>query len=148
MSHPVDFIFPGGRPCALHRAVVFNSWLLWRDALPEDPCTWDRLQRRQVHAIGKLAQQLRVLRREARPGWRVLQWWDPRHEAWASGRRLLLDVGPPWRDSPHGINYHLGCHTITEIQRRLLRNTDLACALRSDRVLEILLPQTRVRRLG
>ena len=139
MSHPVDFIFPGGRPCALHRAVVFNSWLLWRDALPEDPCTWDRLQRRQVHAIGKLAQQLRVLRREARPGWRVLQWWDPRHEAWASGRRLLLDVGSP-RACQRGA-------TQQEIHNHLRWTEHLACACRSDRVLEVLLLRSGLRRL-
>jgi hypothetical protein len=136
---PITFTFPGGRGCALHRAVVYNSWLLWRDALPEDPHTWQSLARPQVHAIGKLAQQLQSLRREARPGWRVLQWWDPRHEAWSSGRRLMLDVGVV---GPH--RYGL---TQQEIYNRLRWSEHLSCAYRSDRVLEILLLRSGLRRL-
>jgi hypothetical protein len=139
VTHPIAFTFPGGRGCALHRAVVYNSWLLWRDALPEDPYTWQSLRRPQVHAIGKLAQQLQTLRREARPGWRVLQWWDPRHEAWSGGRRLMLDVGVT---GPH----RRGA-TIQEVHHHLRRLEHLSCAIRSDRVLEILLLRSGLRRL-
>jgi hypothetical protein len=140
VTHPIAFSFPGGRGCALHRAVVYSSWLLWRDALPEDPYTWDSLRRPQVHAIGKLAQQLQTLRREARPGWRVLQWWDPRHQAWTSGRRLMLDVGTP-------ASYHRGA-SVQEVHDRLRQIEHLSCAVRSDRVLEVLLLRSGLRRLG
>jgi hypothetical protein len=107
---PDYFRFPSGRLCRLHRAICYDSWLMWRHALPEDQVSWALLRQPQVHAIGRLARLLHPLSRaiaRKNPGtfkyFRVMQWWDPHHPDWSSGRRILLHTH--WMDASEALTY-------------------------------------------
>lgn len=92
-----EFQFPAGGYCPLDRAIVYNSDLTWRQALPRHAALWGSLQTHQVVGIARLARALRELELTTRNAsswrqrpWQVMQWWDPLLGDWSSGRRAIL----------------------------------------------------------
>lgn len=90
------FRLPGGRLCSPQRAIVFNSWLTWKDALSSQ--IRRPLSRDQAMAIGKLARILTNTHKaafHARPRqspFKVYRWWNPDDPSWSHGRRCLIGV--------------------------------------------------------
>lgn len=126
-----SFLFPTGRHCPLDRAIVFNSNLTWRHALPAEASRHGALRLEQVDGIARVARALRDLERSLAPTkrwgppcWRVLQWWEPTLADWRSGRRALI---APRR------------HTPAEAME-LLARSPLRSALRG-RSIEVLIPR-------
>lgn len=99
---PESFLTPGGEVYSTFRAVSFDNWLLWRDALPDNPTLWTRLERPQFEAIQELGRRINVMH-QAMPDYRRLsdtpftvgRWWDPLddEEDWHTGGRCLLRIG-------------------------------------------------------
>lgn len=140
MSAPYDsFRFPTGRHCPLDRAIVFDSSLTWRQALPRSVhhlCVV--LHTEQVKGIARLARELRDLELSLAPArrwgpacWHVHQWWEPTLENWRSGRRALIT---PRR------------HTPGEAMK-LLAHSRLRAALRGGSI-EVLVPRQLSRQSG
>lgn len=94
------FQFPGGRWCDLQRAIVFDSWLTWRHALPGRRTERLQLESEQVRNIATLARLITVahgklsrLRPKDSP-FRVQRWWDPHDSKWSHGRRCIIEITP------------------------------------------------------
>jgi hypothetical protein len=93
-----EFQAADGQWYSAMRAVSFNSWLQWRDALPAEPAQRRRLTPAIQEAISSLGrhidelhQRLGEYRRLGASPFRVGRWWDPDGEPpWDSGRRILL----------------------------------------------------------
>lgn len=93
-----QLLLPGGRTLPLNRAIVFNSWFTWAQALPASPSLRSSLQLDQVGSIARLARQVHnaavragVSNKGLNP-FTVIRWWDPTDPAWAHGRRVLLSL--------------------------------------------------------
>lgn len=93
-----EFQASDGTWYSVFRAVSFDNWLLWRDALPPTD-SWHRPLTPAVEvAIAELGrrihehhQRLIEYRRLDDSPFRVGRWWDPEgEEPWCSGRRVLL----------------------------------------------------------
>jgi len=96
-----EFLAPDGQWYSVFRAVVFDSWLLWRDALPAEQdlrqqLTWDPYQEimqlgRQLHLFHQTMPTYRGL--TVSP-FHVTRWWDPSDsdEQWNSGRSCLFHM--------------------------------------------------------
>jgi len=130
---PHSFRFPTGRHCPLDRAIVFNSSLTWRQALPKALHHHPSLvlRREQVEGIARLARALKNLeptkprsRHWGPAWWHVFQWWDPAFKDWNSGRRALI--------TPR-------CHTPQEAIQ-LLEASPLRAVLRGGAI-EVLIPR-------
>ena len=75
---------PSGELVLVTRALVKDSWLLWKDALPDEEHLWDELTDDAVTSITALAKSLHVMHR-AMKGYKrcdespftVSRWWDP-----------------------------------------------------------------------
>ncbi len=78
------FSMPSGRPLLTLRAIVFDGWLLWKDALPMDVELWPLLDQPVVDRITALAKALHAVFDDT-PASRLLddspynvaRWWDP-----------------------------------------------------------------------
>lgn len=94
-----EFQAPDGAWLSIFRAIVFDSWLIWRDALPTEPELRQRLDHDTFDCITSLAKQLHLFH-QSLPCYRgltvspfhVTRWWDPddSDEAWTSGRSVLF----------------------------------------------------------
>lgn len=96
-----EFLAPDGQWYSVFRAVVFDSWLLWKDALPSEQdlrqqLTWDAYQEimqlgRQLHLFHQTMPTYRGL--TVSP-FHVTRWWDPSDsdEQWNSGRSCLFHM--------------------------------------------------------
>jgi len=75
---------PSGSSVLVTRSLVKDSWLLWKDALPDEEHLWRELTARAVHNITVLAKSLHGMHRvmksykmcEESP-FTVSRWWDP-----------------------------------------------------------------------
>lgn len=93
-----EFQTPGGVWYSAFRAITYDNWLIWQDALPADLAERRRLEAGSYLAITALAraihdhhQRLPEYRRLDESPFRVGRWWDPSGEApWDSGRRVLI----------------------------------------------------------
>lgn len=135
-----EFRFPAGGHCPLDRAIVYNSDLTWRQALPKHAVLWSGLQAHQVAGIARLARALRERELTTRSAsswrqrpWQVMQWWDPQAPDWASGRRALL--------KPRH-------HSVAEALVFLIPSDTLQVAPRFTDLIEVLVPRRPTRRPG
>lgn len=96
-----EFQVPDGGWFSIFRAIAYDSWLIWRDALPEDPTLWRLLDQDQFQAIAALGKRIHSLhqllpdyRRLSDSPFKVSRWWDPLdiEEDWHAGGRCLLRV--------------------------------------------------------
>lgn len=97
MSPEEEFQGPNGDWFSIHRAIVFDSWLTWKDALPGHPIS-GRLDEDVAATITVLAQKIHTAhalmpeyRRLADTPFRVGRWWDPSAtDAWSTGSKVLI----------------------------------------------------------
>jgi len=125
-----EFQMPDGRWFYALRAVVEDSWLLWKHALPAEPQLRRLLNAAAVESITALAcalhgahQKFPDYHRLGSSPFSVGQWWDPSDTTgqFSSGSRVLLRIGD---------------YSASEVQRRL-QGFDLANRAISDHYLEI-----------
>lgn len=95
---PVMVEMPCGSSFYACRALVRDSWLQWRDALPPEESDWSKLTTPVVETIQALAKEIHHLHRNL-PGYKecnespftVGRWWDPDDdEGWQLGGRCLF----------------------------------------------------------
>lgn len=108
-----EFRTPTGEWYATLRAISFDSWLLWRHALPEDHLLWPRLTLDVFETIQVLGQRIHNwhqllpdYRRLSDTPFQVSCWWDPSDATgeWTRGDRVLLRLnGYTARDVQHEI---------------------------------------------
>lgn len=94
-----EFCSPTGEWLCTLRAITFDSWLLWRHALPEDLLLWPELTQPVFDSIVLLAQRIHNLhqllpdyRRLADTPFQVSMWWDPTDDDFAAGDRVQLRI--------------------------------------------------------
>lgn len=97
----LEFQAPDGHWLLIHRAIVYDGWLLWKDALPQDQALRSRLDRIAYEGIETLARQIHVVH-QLMPDYRSLllspfhvsRWWDPDDDdpLWRSGRGCLIKL--------------------------------------------------------
>lgn len=94
-----EFLAPDGQWYSVFRAVVFDSWLLWRDALPPGQELRSQLGWDAYREITQLARHLHLFHQSMPdyrgltvPPFHVTRWWDPSDgdEEWNSGRSCLF----------------------------------------------------------
>lgn len=98
-----EFQLPDGSWAYVLRAIVLDSWLLWKHALPEDLALRRRLDAPAVAGITALAAALHSAHCQF-PDYRQLGdtpftvscWWDPSDTSglWSGGTRLLGRLAP------------------------------------------------------
>jgi hypothetical protein len=98
---PEGFITPEGERYSVFRAVSYDNWLIWRDALPDNPTLWTRLEQDTFLQIQELGRRLNLMH-QALPDYKRLsdtpftvgRWWDPLDDEgdWDSGSRCLLRI--------------------------------------------------------
>jgi hypothetical protein len=96
-----EFQLPDGSWAYTLKAIVTDSWLLWKHALPEDPALRRLLDATAVAGITALAGELHSAHTHF-PDYKALDdspfqvscWWDPSDFSgqWNTGRRLLARV--------------------------------------------------------
>lgn len=94
-----EFQGPDGTWFSVHRAIVLDGWLTWRDAFPELPLR-GALDHDVACHVTALAQRIHALhmslpeyRRTVTSPFQVGQWWDPAaSDQWSSGDRVLLKI--------------------------------------------------------
>lgn len=82
-----EFCTPTGKWFLTCRAIVTDSWLQWRHALPADHRQWSRMSRKVYTTIRILAGHIHTAHC-LMPGYKdlsdgpfaVSSWWDPDHE--------------------------------------------------------------------
>lgn len=92
-----EFQGPNGDWFSVYRAIVLDSWLTWKDALPGRPLRGP-MREDVAKAITALAQkihsahiQLPDYRRLSSSPFRVGRWWDPlATDEWSTGGNVLL----------------------------------------------------------
>lgn len=114
-----EFLAPDGQWYSVFRAVVFDSWLIWRDALPSEQDLRQQLTLDNFNEITRLARQLHLLH-QAMPTYRgltvspfhVSRWWDPSDTdvQWNSGRSCL---------------FHMDDYTASELCRLSVKRPEL-----------------------
>lgn len=96
-----EFQTPGGVWYSTLRAITFDSWLLWRHALPEDIALWPQLTQPvfdSIEALGLRIHQIHQLlpdyRRLSDSPFHVSIWWDPADTSgdWSLGDRAQLRI--------------------------------------------------------
>ena len=88
-----------GQNHSIYRTIIFDSWLLWKHALPPSPAAHAELNELRTQGIGCLAEQLHQVH-QTMPGYRMLndtpfrfrRWWDPCDPDWEHGRRCLFTI--------------------------------------------------------
>ena len=80
-----EFLAPDGQWYSIFRAVVFDSWMLWKDALPPELELRALLDQEAYDGITSLGRKLHALhhrlpdyRRLSTSPFNVTAWWDPR----------------------------------------------------------------------
>lgn len=92
-----EFQGPDGDWFSIYRAIVLDSWLTWKDALPGQPLNGP-LDANVASSITTLARkihaahmQLPDYKRLSQTPFRVGRWWDPfATDGWQDGTRVLL----------------------------------------------------------
>lgn len=95
---PAWFQTPTGERFNTCRAITLDNWLLWRDALPDNPGHWGLLRVPQFEAIVELGGRLHAMHQTlpdyrclSDTPWTVSRWWDPfADDGWEAGERCLL----------------------------------------------------------
>lgn len=85
----------------LDRAITYNNWLTWADALPEDHSLHDQLTTgiaacvtTLAGAIGRLHELLPDYRRLTETPFTVSQWWDPTDDLpYSAGAACIFRLG-------------------------------------------------------
>jgi len=129
-----EFVTPEGEIFYSFRSIVFDSWLVWGDALPDVIEQRELLTDEIFGNIIALASSLQVFH-QGLPDYRALtstpfkvtRWWDPtdRDERWNSGKACL---------------FSLKDYTATDLVRLIQKRTELAVAPVSRRYVEAYLP--------
>lgn len=100
-SRPADDLFqtPLGEWHSIYRAITFDNWLIWADALPVEPDLRSQLSLSVSNAITLLADALHQdhqsfpnYRRLGSSPYTIGRWWDPtdQDEGYGSGDCVLL----------------------------------------------------------
>jgi hypothetical protein len=118
---PESFVTPEGERYSIFRAVSFDNWLIWRDALPDNPTLWSRLEMEQFRRIQELGRRIHLLHQNL-PDYRrlsdtpfvVSRWWDPvdPEDNWDCGGKCLLRIED---------------HTVKEMPLFLCERLELGC---------------------
>lgn len=99
-----EFLAPTGQWLSTYRAITYDGWMLWKDALPDVITLWGDLGLAAYENISLLAKRIHVLhqnvenyRRLDESPFCVSRWWDPLHpeggdEHWQLGRHVLLRI--------------------------------------------------------
>lgn len=96
-----EFQAPDGTWLLVARAIVYDGWLVWNDALPDEPVLRSKLNRASFEGIEALARRIHVVhqlmpnyRSLTRSPFTVRRWWDPDDEdpLWSAGRACLLKL--------------------------------------------------------
>jgi len=93
-----EFQAPDGTWLLIDRAIVYDGWLCWRDAIPDEPVLRERLDAAAFAGIESLARQIHITH-QLMPNYRSLlqspfhikRWWDPDDDdiLWREGRCCL-----------------------------------------------------------
>ena len=96
-----EFLAPDGEWYSIFRAVVFDSWMLWKDALPPELELRALLDQESYDGITSLARKMHALHHRL-PDYRCLSkspfnvtaWWDPENTdpEWNTGRSCLFTI--------------------------------------------------------
>jgi len=95
-----EFRLPTGVWWSSWRAIVLDSWLMWRDALPASEEERGQLTPLVMRRIADLARRIHFAHQQM-PDYRLLQespftvgrWWDPYDDdEWDTGGRCLFKV--------------------------------------------------------
>jgi hypothetical protein len=96
-----EFRTPSNDWYCIYRAIIFDSWLLWSDALPEDPALREHLDQDVFDNIVGLAKRIHSFHHSL-PDYKKLtgspftvpSWWDPTNEdlGWKTGRICLFSI--------------------------------------------------------
>ena len=129
-----QFDTPEGETFYVFRSIVYDSWLVWDDALPDVQSQRDELTQEIYDNIICLADSLHSFhtscpdyRSLTQTPFKVTRWWDPteRDERWNAGRAALFSV------------QH---YSATDLVRMVQKTTDLAVVPVSKRYVEAYLP--------
>lgn len=130
-----EFQSPDGNWLFIYRAIVYDGWLSWKDALPDDPVQRARLDRMTYQSIESLAKAIHLVH-QLMPGFRgstnspfeVRRWWDPDDEEalWRDGRACLAK---------------LNGYTTKEFQRSVPSKSRLVTRCLTDAWIEFTLPK-------
>ena len=134
MNELDEFVTPQGEVYYTLRSIVFDSWLTWKDALPDVLEQRDLLDQDIYENIVSLASSLQTFHQglaDYRPltstPFNVTRWWDPteRDERWNQGKACL---------------FSLKDYTATDLVRLIQKRTELAVTPVSRRYVEAYLP--------
>lgn len=130
-----EFLAPDGNWYYSFRAIVLDSWLLWRDALPPELELRQRLDQFTFDSITALARRLHAFH-QSLPNYKqltdspfkVTRWWDPSDADpfWSQGRSCL---------------FRLDGYTSQDIANGLARKTPIKTRIITNRFLEVHLPE-------
>ena len=129
-----EFVTPSGEVFYTFRSIVFDSWLIWDDALPDVLEQRELLDADIYNNIISLASSLQTFH-QGLPDYRpltstpfnVTRWWDPteRDERWNQGKACL---------------FALKDYTATDLVRLIQKRMELAVTPISRRYVEAYLP--------
>ena len=131
-----EFCMPDGEIFYIFRSIVYDSWLTWKDALPEMIEQRIKLDDEVSANIIKLASSLHSFHQSlpdyrplTRTPFKVTRWWDPedRDERWNSGSACL---------------FSLTDYSATDLVRLIQKKTELAVTPVSKRYVEAYLPDS------
>lgn len=129
-----EFLSPDGNWYYSFRAIVLDSWLLWRDALPLEPELRQLLDEDIYDSITALARRLHAFHQTlpnykqlADSPFKVTRWWDPSDDDpfWSKGRSCL---------------FRLDGYTSQDIAYALSKKTPLKTRVVTQRYIEVNLP--------
>lgn len=129
-----EFLAPDGNWYYVFRAIVLDSWLLWRDALPPEPDLRLQLDEHIFDSITALARRLHSFH-QGLPDYRQLtdspftvsRWWDP------------SDPDPFWNQGRSCL-FRLNGYTSQDLANTLAKKTPIITRTISNRYLEVHLP--------
>jgi hypothetical protein len=131
-----EFQAPDGAWYYSFRAIVLDSWLLWRDALPPELALRQQLSQPVSDNITALARRLHCFH-QSLPDYRqltdspfvVTRWWDPSDEDpfWNQGRSCL---------------FRLKNYVSTDLVRGITKKTPLIIRPVTSRFVEVHLPDS------
>lgn len=102
--HSDEFLAPNGQWFSIYRAITYDGWMLWKDALPESIELREQLDLPSYENISLLARRIHLMhqgvdnyRRLGDTPFQVSRWWDPldaadQDEQWNLGRHVLFRV--------------------------------------------------------
>lgn len=101
-----EFLAPTGQWLSIYRAITYDGWMLWKDALPEEVSLRQRLDLDTYENICQLAKRIHVIhqgvencRRLVDTPFQISRWWDPVSA----------------NDEPDE-NWDLGCHVLFRVK--------------------------------